>query len=152
METPDQPATMPTSFKPDLDSRGQIHDAVVAFYREVVFDDVLGPVFDEVADVDWAIHMPTLVSYWCRVLLGESTIGLPMLGTHARIHALEPLTLEMFDRWYSLWASTIDERWAGPGADKAKGHASRVGATMARRVSELEWSAPAITIGSKGRS
>ena len=134
--------------KPDLDRRSEIHDAVVGFYREVVFDDVLGPVFDEVAEVDWAIHMPTLVDYWCRVLLGEATTGLPMLAAHARIHALEPLTREMFDRWYTLWAATIDERWAGPCAERAKRHAERVATTMARRVSELAWAAPTLAVGS----
>ena len=35
----------------DLDSRSQIHDLVVRFYREIVFDELLGPVFGEVAEV-----------------------------------------------------------------------------------------------------
>ena len=41
----------------DLARRADIHDLVVAFYREIVFDDLLAPVFDEVADVDWAVHI-----------------------------------------------------------------------------------------------
>ena len=151
MKTAELPTQARTTEVPDLDRRSHIHDAVVAFYREVVFDDVLGPVFDEVAEVDWAIHMPTLVSYWCRVLLGETASGLPMLAAHARIHSLEPLTGEMFDRWYVLWASTIDDRWAGPGAERAKAHAARIATTMAKRVAELEWSAPPLPAGSKGR-
>mgnify|MGYP000346625624 CR=1 FL=1 len=46
--------TVPTM--PDLDSRSAIHDLVVRFYREVVFDDLLGPVFGEVAEVDTALR------------------------------------------------------------------------------------------------
>lgn len=48
----------------DLDTRPQIHDLVVRFYREIVFDDLLGPVFDEVAEVDWSTHIPKLIDYW----------------------------------------------------------------------------------------
>ena len=66
-----------TSAKPgadqrhDLDSRAAIHDLVVGFYREIVFDELLEPVFGEVAEVDWTLHIPKLIDYWCRVLLRQ---------------------------------------------------------------------------------
>ena len=53
----------------DLDSRSEIHDLVIDFNREIVFDPVLGPVFDEVAEVDWADHIPRLIDY------GTSTVS-----------------------------------------------------------------------------
>jgi truncated hemoglobin YjbI len=40
----------------DLATRGQIHDLVDSFYRELIMDDNLGPVFPEVAEVDWSQH------------------------------------------------------------------------------------------------
>ena len=43
---------MVTVRRHDLDRRADIHWLVVAFYREVVFDDVLGPVFEEVAETE----------------------------------------------------------------------------------------------------
>ena len=43
----------------DLDTRSALHDLVVAFYREIVFDDMLGPVFEEVAETDWVVHIPS---------------------------------------------------------------------------------------------
>ena len=49
----------------------KVHALVVDFYREVAFDDLLGPMFGEVAEVDWATHIPKLIDYWCRVLLGQ---------------------------------------------------------------------------------
>ena len=55
----------------DLGGRGDIHDLVVRFYREVVFDDLLAPMFGEVAEVDWAEHIPKLIDFWARVLLGD---------------------------------------------------------------------------------
>ena len=44
----------------DLDQRSAIHDVVVSFYREVVFDDLLAPVFGEVAETDWPLADPAL--------------------------------------------------------------------------------------------
>ena len=75
--------TVPTM--PDLDSRSAIHDLVVRFYREVVFDDLLGPVFGEVAEVDWSVHLPKLVDYWCRVLLGQPGYDGFVLGAHQHL-------------------------------------------------------------------
>ena len=64
----------------------QIHHLVVAFYREIVFDDVLGPFFDEVAEVDWTVHIPRLIDYWCRILLGEPGYDGYLLGAHREVH------------------------------------------------------------------
>jgi hemoglobin len=124
----------------DLDSRSAIHDVVVGFYREVVFDDLLDPVFSEDVEVDWANHIPRLIDYWCRVLLREPGFDGTVLDTHQRVHALSPLRVEHFDRWYELWARTIDARWSGPIATRAKEHAARIATTLARRLVAEEWS------------
>jgi hemoglobin len=118
----------------DLDDRSAIHDLVVAFYREVVFDELLAPVFTEVAEVDWSEHIPKLIDFWCRVLLGEPGYRGAVLAAHLRIHDLEPLRIEHFDRWHSLWVDTIDARWRGPIANLAKDHAARIGASLAHRL------------------
>lgn len=129
----------------DLDSRGEIHDLVVGFYREIVFDDVLGPVFTEVAEVDWASHIPKLIDFWCRVLLGQPGYDGSVLGAHQRVDELEHFRPELFDRWYTLWVETIDAGWSGPIAETAKEHAARVSATLARKLLDTEWQVPCVT-------
>jgi hemoglobin len=123
----------------DLSTRAEVHDLVVGFYREVVFDDLLEPIFDEVAEVDWAGHIPLLVDFWCRVLHGDRRYRGAVLAAHRHVHELEPLRVEHLDRWYSLWTSTIDERWAGPLADRAKAHAARIGQGLARQLMDVDW-------------
>ncbi len=123
----------------DLSTRGAVHDLVVAFYREVVFDDLLEPMFGEVAEVDWAEHIPLLVDFWCRVLHGDRTYRGAVLAAHRRVHDIEAFRTEHLDRWYSLWVSTIDESWAGPLADRAKAHAARIGAGLARQLMDTDW-------------
>ena len=126
----------------DLDSRAQIHDLVVRFYREVVFDDLLGPVFTETAEVDWAEHIPKLVDFWCRVLLGQPGYDGFVLGAHQRVHEVECFKREFFDRWYLTFADTVDEGWRGPLAEKAKDHAARIATTLAGRLLGVEWQVP----------
>jgi hemoglobin len=127
----------------DLETRSQIHDLVVDFYREIVFDSVLGPVFGEVAEVDWAVHIPKLIDYWARVLLGDPSYNGYILGPHQHVHELEALRLDHFDRWHGLFVATVDARWRGPYADAAKDHAARMAGTLARRILGLDWVAQA---------
>ena len=131
----------------DLDSRAAIHDLVVGFYREIVFDELLEPVFGEVAEVDWALHIPKLIDYWCRVLLRQPGYGGSILEAHQHVHDLKPLRIEHFERWYGLWIESIDARWNGPLADLAKGHAARIGKTLARQLIEVPCTPPAGTAG-----
>jgi hemoglobin len=133
----------------DLDRRSQVHDMVVRFYREIVFDDVLGPVFEEVAEVDWSLHIPKLIDFWCRVLLGEPGYDGYLLHAHASVHEMETFQPEFFDRWLRLFIETVDEGWEGPYAEKAKTHAEHVAGVLARRLG-VEWvpdAAPVTLLG-----
>ncbi len=118
----------------DLDSRSEIHDFVVRFYREIAFDDLLGPIFEDVAEVDWTSHIPKLISYWCRVLLGEPGYDGWFLGAHRRVHALEAFEAGFFDRWLSRFVGAVDAEWVGPKAEMAKHHAVRLAKVLARQL------------------
>lgn len=126
--------------RPDLDTPTHVHDAVIAFYREVALDDLLAPVFGEVAEVDWAEHIPRLIDYWCRIVLDRPGYRGQVMAVHRHLHELEPLRPEHCDRWYRLWVATIDDRWAGPRAERAKGHAASLMAGMAGRIFGFAWS------------
>lgn len=139
MSAPDPVSHASAQRKRDLDTRGRIHDMVVRFYREVAFDELLAPVFEDVAEVDWTRHIPRLIDYWARVLLREPGYDGYILGPHQRVHALEPFELAHFDRWYQLFVETVDDGWEGPFAETAKRHAARTATMLARRVLGAEW-------------
>lgn len=117
----------------DLDDRSAIHDLVVAFYREIVFDDVLAPVFQD-AETDWALHIPRLIDYWCRILLGAPGYDGALLVAHREVHQRDPFRTEHFERWYRLWAASVDARWRGPRAERAKTHAASTARLISRRL------------------
>ena len=129
--TPREPA--------DLDTRARIHDLVVDFYREVAMDDLLGPVFGEVAEVDWAAHIPKLIDYWCRVLHREPGYDGYILRAHQKVDALEPFHAELFDRWFKLFVEAVDRQGQGPVAAQAKRHAAQIAAMLSRQVTGTDW-------------
>lgn len=142
--------THAASAGPDLVDRTAIHDLLVAFYREVVFDELLEPVFGEVAEVDWASHIPHLIDYWCRVLLGQPGYDGAIVRAHAHVHSIEPLRIEHFDRWYALWVASIDSRWSGPTAERAKRHALLIGGVLSTRLLGVRWD-PGTFVAAVGR-
>ena len=135
-------SSSPAGAQPDLDTRTRIHDLVVDFYREVAMDDLLGPVFGEVAEVDWAEHIPKLIDYWCRVLIRQPGYDGYILRAHQRVAALEPFGAELFDRWFRLFVDAVDRQWRGPMADRAKHHAAQIAAMLSRQVAGEDWAPP----------
>ena len=123
----------------DLCTRADVHDLVVAFYREIVFDELLGPVFEDVAEVDWAVHLPRLVDYWCQVLLHEPPYDGALMAAHHEVHRRENFRVEHFDRWFCLWTTSVDSRWRGPVAQHATNHAARTLALISRRLCARDW-------------
>jgi hemoglobin len=132
----------------DLAGPTQVHDLVVSFYREVVFDDLLEPIFGEVAEVDWAEHIPRLVAYWCRILFRTPDHGGTVMVAHRRLHDLAPIGPDHCDRWFQLWVRSVDERWSGPNSERAKYHAEVIMTALAYWVFGFSWTAGGIGAGS----
>ncbi len=126
----------------DLATPADVHDLVTRFYREIVFDELLEPVFGKVAEVDWAQHIPKLIDYWCWILFGTGGNPASVTQVHRHLHGLTPIGPDHCDRWFSLWAATIDEGWTGPFADRAKSHAAALMAGMAKHLFGFSWTAP----------
>lgn len=89
------------------------------FYADVAQDDILGPVFNGVAKVDWSEHVPLVATFWNRALLGiRGYTGNPF-QQHAKIHYQHAFTPAHFQRWLALFTDTVELGWAGPNADRA---------------------------------
>lgn len=136
----DPPEARPT--RHDLATRTDVHDLVTIFYREIVFDELLEPIFGEVAEVDWAEHIPKLIDYWCWILFGTDGYPGHVTGVHRHLHAQRPIGPVHCDRWFALWVDSIDAGWSGPYADKAKGHAATLMAGMAKHLFGFAWTVP----------
>lgn len=119
----DTPRPRPTR---DLDSPDEIAEMVRRFYADVAQDDLLGPVFNDVARVDWSEHLPKLAAFWSRALLGLPGYQGNPFRAHAEIHGRRPFTAAHFERWLSLFHETVELGWVGPCATRARDLADNV--------------------------
>lgn len=110
---------------------------VRAFYGRALTDPVIGFLFTDVAHLDLEAHVPAITSFWETVLLGAQSYGGGAFRPHAALHARAPLRAGHFERWLVLWRATVDECFAGPRAELAKSHATRVAHAFHRRLEGL---------------
>ena len=110
----------------DLDSPDEIAEMVRRFYADVAMDDVLGPMFNDVAKVDWSEHLPKLTAFWCRALLGIPGYGGNPFRAHANIHEQRSFEPVHFERWLTLFHETLELGWVGPRATRAGDLADQV--------------------------
>lgn len=114
----------------DLDGPQAISELVDAFYRKVLADPTLAPVFIDVARVDLDEHLPIIKAFWRRMLLGHHSYARNMVARHAAVHARFGLGQRHFDRWLALFTETVDERFAGPRAERARRLACTIAANL----------------------
>ena len=110
----------------DLRNSDDVAELVRRFYRDVAQDDLLGPIFNDVARVDWAEHLPKLTAFWCRALFGTVGYAGNPFRAHQLVHVRHAFTAAHFDRWLQLFFETVDLGWAGANAEKVKELASNV--------------------------
>jgi hemoglobin len=96
------------------------------FYADVTQDDLLGPMFNDVAHVDWSEHLPKLAAFWCRALLGQPGYSGNPFRAHALVHQQRAFTPAHFERWLTLFHETLELGWIGPVADRAAALADNV--------------------------
>ena len=115
---------------PDLETEADIVRLVDTFYNRVNEDALLRPIFNDVAQVDWAHHLPTMYDFWSSVLLGTSRYkGRPM----AR-HFPLPIKAAHFQQWLALFRASVDALFTGPKAEEAKMKAQNIGAMFEHRM------------------
>ena len=83
----------------DLDSRENIEAFVDLFYRRILEDEQLSPIFLDVAAVDLATHLPHIKDYWCKLLLGEKAYQRHTMNIHRQLHSKQALQADDFQRW-----------------------------------------------------
>lgn len=118
----------------DLDTPQEVAEMVRRFYADVAQDDLLGPLFNDVAQVDWSEHLPKLTAFWSRALLGIPGYEGNPFRAHVDVHRRSPFTLAHFERWLELFHDTLALGWVGPNVEVAKELAGRVAQVHSRQI------------------
>jgi hypothetical protein len=78
-----------TSDHPDISDRPDITGLVTEFYRRAFADEVLGPIFVDVARVDPSAHLPVMGDFWdtaCRCISPQRPPASSRAGRRGRAH------------------------------------------------------------------
>lgn len=125
---------LPAHHRVDIATREDIVRLVDLFYSRIRADGILGPIFDDVAHVDWSVHLPKMYDFWDAVLFGRAAFKGDPLGAHRALNQLTPLARSDFDRWVALFNHTVDEQFAGAIANEAKFRAIRIAMVMHHHI------------------
>jgi hemoglobin len=116
----------------DIASRDDVAALLGDFYGRAFHDQLLGPIFVDIAHMNLEPHLPEMCEFWETVLFRVGTYRGNPLRPHQLLHARAGLTPAHFVRWLTLWRATVDDRHAGPKAELAKLQAGRIAGAMSQ--------------------
>ena len=127
--------------KNDISTPADVRLMVNTFYHKVQADALLGPVFNDVAQVDWDSHLPVMYTFWENLLLGTARYS----GRPFPKHAPLPINPTHFVQWINLFEATVDELFTGDKAEEAKGRARAIALVFMGKMGLLKdegWASP----------
>lgn len=116
--------------KPDITSRSDINYLLVSFYEKVKKDETIGFIFTDIAKVNWEQHILIIADFWETILLDNPVYKKNAMEVHYALNKKIPLQKEHFEKWLSLFSSTVDELYEGKTALLAKTRAKAIADVM----------------------
>lgn len=84
-------------------SQENIKQLVWHFYQKIQQDELLGPIFNEVAQVDWSHHLPLICQFWNSILLKTHEYHGNAYRKHVNLGQKIKLNETHFKRWLQLF-------------------------------------------------
>lgn len=120
--------------KNDITNRSDIQLLVDSFYDKVKKDEVIGYLFNDVAQVNWEQHLPRMYDFWQNIIFQTGGFKGNPMTVHAGLHEKSPLSKEHFAHWLKLFLATVDELFEGEKAELAKQRARSIATMMQIKV------------------
>lgn len=121
--------------KSDIQNEEDIKLLVDTFYSHVNADDMLSPIFNDFAKIDWDHHLPVMYHFWSSVLFGSMAYKGQPFPKHMRL----PVSREHFSRWVALFTKTVDELFEGERAAEIKQKATSIAQIFQMRLGLIDF-------------
>lgn len=118
----------------NLETRKDVEFLVNKFYDKVGKDETIGFFFNDIAKVNWDLHLPKMYQFWETLLFGKASYKGNPMAAHFPINEMEAMEKHHFDHWLELWTATVDENFEGENAEAAKTKASNIANLMAHKM------------------
>jgi hemoglobin len=119
--------------KQEIKTPGQVKILVDKFYEKVNADELLSPVFNGEAKVNWEEHLPKMYKFWGTQLIGTGDYT----GRPFPPHAALPINKTHFERWLALFLETVNENFTGDTAQTAREKAKNIAAVFQYKLGLL---------------
>lgn len=120
--------------KKDITEREDVVLLVNTFYIKVNSSPILGPIFNDVARIDWDTHLPKMHSFWSSLLLGEQSFSGNPMKKHIHLSTRTTMSETEFSEWLRLFYETVDDLFEGNIATEAKIRASNIAQLMLQKI------------------
>ena len=120
--------------KKDIANRADVQLLVDTFYTKVRADETIGYLFNDVAQVNWALHLPRMYDFWENILFQTGGFKGNPMAAHVQLHQRSPLTAAHFEQWLKLFLATVDELFDGDMAELIKQRARSISTMMQIKV------------------
>jgi hemoglobin len=117
--------------------RSEIEQLVNAFYHRVRDDELLGFIFDDVAQINWSTHLPKMYTFWETVLFRTGGYTGNPVAAHAKLMPFTQMGRPQFDRWLALFRGTVDDLFEGPNAEHIKNCAEDMANVIYARINQV---------------
>lgn len=120
--------------KRTLDSPEAVKYLVDSFYEKVQADSFIGPVFTDVAQVDWSKHLPKMYAFWESIILGNNAYTGNPFQPHLAVNQKHTLTIDHFERWLKLFTETLAENFTGDTAEQVRQRATQIAMVWSHKL------------------
>lgn len=110
--------------KKQIATTDDIQELVNKFYEKVNNDELLSPVFNKEAGIDWEEHLPKMYKFWGTQLIGTGDYTGRPFPPHTKL----TIGVNHFQRWLKLFLETVNENFTGITAETAKTKANNIAA------------------------
>lgn len=124
--------TGPAGERRDLAGRADIDRLVRAFYERALVDPVLAPAFETLTVVGLDAHLPVVADFWEQILFRTARYHGEFVRVHEALNRQYGLAGAKLERWLVVWCATIDEKFTGPDAERAKSKAIAMAGALER--------------------
>lgn len=114
----------------DIATRADLELLLSRFYERLLQNEEMRHIFIDVAQINMAEHLPTIVDFWEQLLFQTANYHKNVMQLHLDLNAKTPLSARHFQIWINTFNTSVNSHFSGPNAELAKTRALSIGTTM----------------------
>jgi hemoglobin len=109
---------------------------VAEFYKKVLADDKIAPVFTGTVKIDWGSHLPIICDFWENLLWGGEKYQANLMQKHLDFNQHIRFVHLHLERWLLHWNTTLTANFAGKNATQMSERAGHIGRLILFKISQ----------------